>query len=154
MSSLLLILLIVTLAWRFVLTYGGDIEAYRKVTSEVKQLKKKSTELKSSNKRAVKDLKEKKRLLAMGVGEADAISEFSLISEMLPKDVLVSSIRWNEKDIDIVVQCEDSNFDFDALFRPLKLWKVTQQQRQTPGSAVATITLKLTPYETGEQNKK
>ena len=94
------------------------------------------------------------RLVAMNVGEAEAVSEFALISEMLPKEVLVSSIRWNETDIDIVVQCEDSNFDFDALFRSLKLWKVTQQQRQNPGSAVATITLKLTPYDAREQSKK
>ncbi|MBE6355485.1 MAG: hypothetical protein E7058_00050 [Lentisphaerae bacterium] len=154
MSGLLVLLLVVSLIWRFTLTYGGDITAYRKITSEIKQLKHKSSELKAANKRSSKELKEMNRLVSMTVGEAEAIAEFALISEKLPKDVLVSSIRWNETDIDVVMQSEDGNFDYDALFRPLKMWKVTQQQRQNPGSAVATITLKLTPYNPKEQSKK
>ena len=146
-TGILLLLLLVSLVWRFSLTYGRDVTEYRKITAETKALKNKTSELKKTIKRNSKELKEMTRLVAMNVGEPDAIAEFALFSETLPANILVSSIRWNETDIDAVVQCEDSNIDFDALFRSLKYWKVTQQQRQNPGSAVATMTLKLTPYD-------
>ena len=67
---------------------------------------------------------------------------------------MVSSIRWGETDIDVVVQCDDGNFDFDRHFRNLRYWKVTPQQgRQTADSAVATINLKLTPIEEAKPKK-
>ncbi|MBE6389487.1 MAG: hypothetical protein E7043_04865 [Lentisphaerae bacterium] len=150
-TGILIFLLLASLVWRFALTYGSDVKEYRKITAENKALKNKTAELKKTIKRNSKELKEMTRLVAMNVGETEAISEFALFSETLPANILVSSIRWNETDIDAVVQCEDSNFDFDALFRPLKYWKVTQQQRQNPGSAVATITLKLTPYDAKDE---
>ena len=147
-GALLLALLAMTLVWRFVLTYGSDIGEYRDIVSETKQLKSKTTELKGSVKRNSKELKEMTRLVSMNVGEPDAVAEFALLSETLPGNVLVSSIRWNETDIDVVMQCENDKLDIPALIQPLKYWKVgSLQQRQTGDSAVATITLKLVPYD-------
>lgn len=147
MTALLAILLIVSLVWRFTLTFGDDISEYRRILSETKRIQQRNKELKSSIKRSSKDIKEMTRLLETESGEADAVAEFALFSETLPQNVLVSSIRWNKSDIDVTVQCEDSNFDFDQLFKPLKYWKVSQQGRQNQDSAVATITLKLTPFD-------
>ncbi|MBE6359053.1 MAG: hypothetical protein E7057_07400 [Lentisphaerae bacterium] len=149
-TALLLAGVIGLLVWRFSLTYGDMIKEYRQITAETKRLKKKTSELKSSIKRNSKEIKEISRIVGTVVGEADAVAEFAVLSERLPGDVLVSSVRWGEKDIDVVVQCEDSNFDFDRHFRSLRYWKVTQQGRQNPDSAVATITLKLSPIEEGK----
>lgn len=147
-SVILVIALVASLVWRFSITYGQSITEYRQITAETKRLKQRTTELKRSVKRNSKELKEMTRLVSMAVGEADAVAEFALLSETLPKDVLVSSIRWNETDIDIVMQCENSQLDLPALIMPLKYWKVgSLQQRQTGDSAVATINLKLIPYD-------
>lgn len=147
-AVILLLALVGSLVWRFSLTYGESIREYRLITSETKRLKQRSTELKRSVKRNSKELKEMTRLVGMEVGEPDAVAEFALLSETLPKDVLVSSIRWNETDIDVVMQCENSQLDLPALIQPLKYWKVgSLQQRQTGDSAVATINLKLIPYD-------
>ena len=147
-TVLLVLMLIGSLVWRFSVTYGKDIDEYRKITAETKKLKQKTSELNSSVKRSAKELKEMTRLVSMTVGEPDAVAEFALLSETLPKDVLVSSIRWGESDIDIVMQSEDAQLDITSLIQPLKYWKVgSLQQRQTGDSAVATITLKLIPYD-------
>jgi hypothetical protein len=135
------------LVWRFMLTYGGDIEEYRRLTAETKKTQQKINDLKSEIRRHNKEIKDMTRLVESRVGEPEAIAEFALFSSTLPDNVLVSSIRWGEKDIDVVVLCEDSNMDFDRVFRPLKYWKVSQQGRQNPNQGVTTITLKLTPYE-------
>ncbi len=148
LTVILVLALIASLVWRFSRTYGESIREYRKITAETKRLKQRTTSLKSSVKRNSKELKEMARLVSMEVGEPDAVAEFALLSETLPKDVLVSSIRWNETDIDIVMQSENSKLDLPALIQPLKYWKVgSLQQRQTGDSAVATINLKLIPYD-------
>ncbi len=137
------------LIWRFMLTYGVDVKEYRQIKSEIKKIQQKTTELKSSLRRSSKEIKDMSRLVESRVGEPEAIAELAMFSATLPENVLVSSIRWGEKDIDVVVLCEDSNVDFDRVFRPLKYWKVSQQERQNPNQGVVTITLKLTPYEEG-----
>lgn len=145
-TGLLVAALAGLLVWRFMLTYGDDIAEYRRLTAETGKTRQKINELKNSIRRNNKDIKDMTRLVESRVGEAEAIAEFAVFSSTLPDNVLVSSIRWGEKDIDVVVLCEDSNMDFDRVFRPLRYWKVTQQGRQNPNQGVATITLKLTPY--------
>ncbi len=146
-TGLLTAVLAGLLVWRFMLTYGGDIEEYRRLTAENKKTRQKINDLKSEIRRHNKEIKDMTRLVESRVGEPEAMAEFAVFSSTLPDNVLVSSIRWGEKDIDAVVLCEDSNMDFDRVFRSLKYWKVSQQGRQNPNQGVATITLKLTPYE-------
>jgi hypothetical protein len=153
-TSVLAVALIASLVWRFTLTYGGTVKEYREIVAETGRLKQKNSELKRSVKKNSKEVKDMTRLVETRVGEPDAIAEFAVFSENLPEDVMVSSIRWGETDIDVVVQCEDGNFDFDRHFRNLRYWKVTPQQgRQTADSAVATINLKLTPIEEAKPKK-
>ncbi len=154
LTAICLVALIASLVWRFMLTYGGSIEEYRNIVAETGRLKQKNTELKRSIKKNSKEIKDMTRLVETRVGEPEAIAEFAIFSETLPKDVMVSSIRWNETDIDVVVQCEDANFDFDRHFRSLHYWKVMPQQgRQNNDSAVATTNLKLTPIEEAKRKK-
>ena len=104
--------------------------------------------MKLASKRSSKELKEMVRVVGTSVGEAEALGELALISEILPSDVMVSSIRWSDMDIDMVLQCENDRLDMAALIQPLRRWKIVQlQQRQNGDSAVATITVKLAPLD-------
>ena len=86
------------------------------------------------------------RVIESASGDPDVIQKFALLSNALPGNVLVSSIRWSESSIDMILQCEDAKLDLPRIINPLGLWKIGQlQQRQTGDSAVATITLKLVP---------
>ena len=147
-TVILVLALIASLGWRFSRTYGESIREYRQIIADTKLLKQRTSDLRSSVKRSSKELKEMNRLVSMEIGDPDAVAEFALLSETLPNDVLVSSIRWNESDIDVVMLCENSQLDLPALIQPLKYWKIgSLQQRQTGESAVATINLKLIPYD-------
>lgn len=154
LTVLLAVLLLVNLGWRFFRTHGKMIREYRKTVSATKQLKAKTAEMKSSVKRGAKENKEMARIVEMNSGNRAVVQEFALISGILPKDVLVSSIRWNDNAIDMVLVCENDKIDIPRLIQPLQRWRVAQlQQRQAGDSAVATINLKLVPLkeEKGEK---
>ena len=90
----------------------------------------------------------------MNSGNRVVVPEFALISDILPKDVMVSSIRWNDEAIDMVLICENDKIDLPRLLQPLRRWQVAQlQQRQAGDSAVATINLKLVPLKAKDGEK-
>lgn len=154
-SVLLIVLLIAGSVWYFFRTYGGDIRESRALGAELRKLKKETAAMKSSLKRSARELKEMGRVVEMNPGKYDAVRELGLISEILPSNVMVSSMRWGESDIDMVLQCENDKLDVTALIQPLRRWRIAQlQQRQSGDSAVATINLKLAPMEASEKTKK
>lgn len=154
-SALLAVLLVINIGWKFFRTYGSDISEYRSLSGEVVKLKSLTSQAKSAVKRAGKELKEMSRIVDMDQGETEAVREFGLISEILPANVMVSSMRWSDTDIDMVLQCENDKLDLPSLIQPLKRWKIAQlQQRQAGDSAVATINLKLSPLDAADKNKK
>ncbi len=147
-SAMLGVLLMIVAGWRFFLAYGTDISEYRELTAQCRKVKSSISEMKLAVKRNSKEFKEMLRVVGTGVGEAEVLGEFALISEILPSDVMVSSIRWSDADIDMVLQCENDRLDMAALIQPLNRWKIVQlQQRQNGDSAVATITVKLAPLD-------
>ena len=147
-SAILGVLLLVVAGWRFLLAYGGDIAEYRELTAKSRKIKSAISEMKLASKRSSKELKEMVRVVGTSVGEAEVLGELALISEILPSDVMVSSIRWSDMDIDMVLQCENDRLDMAALIQPLRRWKIVQLQlRQNGDSAVATITVKLAPLD-------
>lgn len=94
------------------------------------------------------------RVIATASGDPDVIVKLAMLSNALPGNVLVSYIRWSDSGVDMALQCEDSKIDLPGIINPLKLWKIGQlQQRQTGGSAVATISLKLVPLTNREVKK-
>jgi len=139
-----LVLLLVNLGWRFYRTHGKTIREYRKTVTATKQLKAKTAKIERNNKRDLKENKETARVVEMNSGNREAVQEFALLSEVLPKNVLVTSMRWNDNAVDLTLVCEDDTLDLSRLIQPLRRWKVEQQQqRRTGDSAVATINAKL-----------
>ena len=66
-------------------------------------------------------------------------------SDLLPANVMVSSLRWSETSLDLMLQSEAENLDLPALLRRLPYWKVGQLQQRRMGDTVSMITLKLVP---------
>ena len=154
LAALLVVLLLVNLGWKFYRTHGKTIREYRKSVVSVKQLKAKTAKMKTTIKRETKDNKEIARVVEMNSGNRVVVPEFALISDILPKDVMVSSIRWNDEAIDMVLICENDKIDLPRLLQPLYRWQVAQlQQRQAGDSAVATINLKLVPLKAKDGEK-
>jgi hypothetical protein len=145
-TTLLLILIGVNILWHFGRTWGADYSRYRSLQNENKKLKRDIDSARRNSKRLLKEQKEMERVIDSGAGDPDLIQKFALLSNALPGNVLVSSIRWSDSSIDMILQCEDAKLDLPRIINPLGYWKIGQlQQRQTGDSAVATITLKLVP---------
>ena len=143
---LLLLLLAVNGGWYFWRTWGAEYKRYNELQRENKAIKRKIDNAKRSAKKQNKELKEMERVLASGSGDPDLVAKFSLLCNALPGNVLVSSIRWNENGIDLVLQSENEKLDIPSIINPIGYWKIGQlQQRQFGDSAVATINLKLVP---------
>ena len=85
----------------------------------------------------------------------DVLETFALISKILPRTVMVSSLRWSDSGIDLVMQSEEGNLDVPAILRPLAAWKIGQlQQRQSGDRAVTAVTVKLIPADSASPAKK
>ena len=144
LAVMLLVLLLINLGWKFYRTHGKTIREYRKTVTATKQLKAKTAKIERNNKRDLKENKETARVVEMNSGNRETVQEFALLSEVLPKNVLVTSMRWNDNAVDLTLVCEDDTLDLSRLIQPLRRWKVEQQQqRRTGDSAVATINAKL-----------
>ena len=148
-TVLLLILIGVNGLWHLSRTWGADYRKYRALQSENRKLKRDIDSARRSSKRLLKEQKEMERVIAAGTGDPDVIAKFAILCNALPGNVLVSSIRWSENSVDMVLQCEDAKLDLPRIINPLGYWKIGQlQQRQGGDSAVATINLKLIPKST------
>lgn len=145
-TVLLLILIGLNGLWQLSRTWGADYRKYKALQSENRKLKRDIDSARRSSKRLLKEQKEMERVIAAGTGDPDVIAKFALLCNALPGNVLVSSLRWSENSVDLVLQCEDAKLDLPRIINPLGYWKIGQlQQRQGGDSAVATINLKLIP---------
>ena len=145
-TSLLTVLIIINILWHYGRIWGADYSSYKALQNENKKLKRDIDMARRNSKRLQKEQKEMERVIEAGSGDPDVIQKFALLSNALPGNVLVSSLRWSESSVDMVLQCEDAKLDLPSIINPLGYWKIGQlQQRQTGDSAVATITLKLLP---------
>ena len=148
-TVLLLILIGVNGLWHLSRTWGADYRKYQALQSENRKLKRDIDSARRSSKRLLKEQKEMERVIAAGTGDPDVIAKFAILCNALPGNVLVSSIRWSENSVDMVLQREDAKLDLPRIINPLGYWKIGQlQQRQGGDSAVATINLKLIPKST------
>ena len=135
-TVLLLILIGLNGLWQLSRTWGADYRKYKALQSENRKLKRDIDSARRSSKRLLKEQKEMERVIAAGTGDPDVIAKFALLCNALPGNVLVSSLRWSENSVDLVLQCEDAKLDLPRIINPLGYWKIGQlQQRQGGDSA-------------------
>ena len=132
--------------WNWGRGFFSNFNANRALAKEIRELQSRNAAIRRELKRTAKERKEMAKILAQPQGEHDVLGTFARISGILPRTVMVSSLRWSDSGIDLVMQSEEGNLDVQAILRPLTAWKIGQlQQRQFGDSAVTTITVKLVP---------
>ena len=152
-TALLLTLLILAIGWNIGRKQYVAYSKYSTLKSQAEDYKRKAGNIQREIKRSTKFQKEMARVLGQQSGEQDIISQFATLSRVLPGTSMLSSIRWNEGSIDMVLQCEDDGVDFSSVFKQMKGWKIEQlQQRQGGGGAVTVTTVKLV-RDNGEKKK-
>jgi len=141
--------------WNWGRGFFSNFSAGRRLSGEIRELQNRSASIQRELKRTARERKEMAKILAQPQGEHDVLGTFALISKLLPRTVMVSSLRWSDSGIDLVMQSEEGNLDVQSILRPLTAWKIGQlQQRQFGDSAVTTVTVKLVPAETSLSSKK
>lgn len=90
-------------------------------------------------------------MVSLAAGEPDVLPKLAALTSILPSNVMVSSLRWSESSVDLMLQSEADNLDLPSLFRRIPYWKIGQLQQRRMGDTVTMITLKLVPA--GEASK-
>jgi len=90
-------------------------------------------------------------VVGLNAGESEALAKLAALTSILPSNVMVSSLRWSESSLDLMLQSEAENLDLPSLLRRLPYWKISQLQQRRMGDTVTMITLKLIPA--GETSK-
>lgn len=146
-TALLVILLIASYAWSAAGSIRENYHAYRTAVAERDRIKREKTTLSSRLKATEKEQRELSRVVNLKAGEPDVIEKLAVLTELLPSNAMVSSLRWSESSVDLMIQSEAENLDLPALLRRVPYWKVGQLQQRRMGDTVTMITLKLVPNE-------
>lgn len=151
-TALLCILLPLALLWN---SSGSLMQRYRNhhaLTEEATTLRQENQTLRSRLKAMDKEQKELQRISQLSAGEHEVIRKLADFTMLLPSNVMVSSLRWSEGSLDLMLQSEAENLDLASLVKKLKYWKISQLQQRRWGSSGATmITLKLTAAEESDK---
>ncbi|MDR0933179.1 MAG: hypothetical protein LBM70_09210 [Victivallales bacterium] len=144
-TVLLVLLLIVNYAWFAVGDYRQNYIKHKSMITERDRLKYENSTLTTTLKKNDKEQRELTRLVNLKVGESDVIGKLAVLTGILPPNAMVSSLRWSESSLDLVIQCEDESLDLPSLLRRVPYWKIDQLQQRRMGDVVTMSTLKLIP---------
>ena len=99
-------------------------------------------------KQSEKEQRELNRVVNQSPGEKDVVGKLAAFSKVLPENVLVQNLRWNENSVDLVMRSEAESLKIPEMIRPLRFWKADQiQQRRRNNDTASTIILKLSRTE-------
>ena len=154
-AVILFVLLIINLLWSGYLHFGSDYREAQEVASEIDSCRRKITSINSRLKRNQKASRDMQRVVEIKAGESDVIGKLAALSRILPENVLVSNMRWNDSGVDLQLQSENANINLPELIKPLSFWKIGHlQQRQMWNSDVTSINLRLVPNIDKEKDLK
>jgi Tfp pilus assembly protein PilN len=120
----------------------------RSLQQEIQELQQENATLKRQIKQREKSQKELLRLLNLNTGERELLGKFADLSAVIPLDVLVLSLRWNESGVELQMQSSSEEINLAGAIRKLPYWKISQlQQRNWGDNSSSMITLKLIPAE-------
>lgn len=143
------VLLAFLLAANYLWSAGGSwLDNYRTYSRIAAERDRLSTENASFNRRIrtmEKEQRELTRVVGLAAGESRVLAKLAALTSILPSNVMVSSLRWSETSLDLMLQSEAENLDLPALLRRLPYWKISQLQQRRMGDTVSMITLKLVP---------
>ncbi len=125
-------------------------EEYRDLAAERNRFQRKTSELKAKRKNSEKEWKELGRVTKLKAGESNLLGTLADLTEVLPPDVLVTSLRLNESTLSLTLQTESETLNLPQTLRRLSRWKIGQLQQRRMDDTVQMITLTLIPSEASE----
>ena len=146
-TALLAILLVANYVWSAAGGIRENYVAHRAAVAERDRIKRENTTLTSKLKALEKEQRELARIVNLEAGEPEVIEKLAVLTELLPTNAMVSSLRWSESSVDLMIQSAAENLDLPSLLRRVPYWKVGQLQQRRMGDTVTMITLKLVPNE-------
>lgn len=147
-TIVLLILLLCSLVWNQWDSWTGSYREMSSLEQSTRRISRENAELKKKLKGAEKKQKEMNRLLNLKTGESDLQGKFADLSSVLPSNILVTSLRWNESGVELQMQTSAAQSNVSEAVRKLPYWKIGQLQQRRWGNSTSTmITLKLIPAE-------
>ena len=151
----LLLLLIVGLFAVDFLSRGNSFKnELDEVSGEVSSVQSEIDSLTRTQKARDKEYKEMARVLALRTGNANLLEYMARISELLPTDVLVSNMQWNENTLDMNLQTESDSFDESQFRRCLPGWKVANFTQRRMGDTLSILNVRLEREAVTEDNAK
>lgn len=150
-TALLAILIAGNACWSAADRFMGNYRAFRNLTAERNRIKAENSSLTAKLRSMEKEQRELNRVVSLSAGEADVLPKLAALTSILPPNVMVSSLRWSESSVDLMLQSEADTLDLPSLFHRIPYWKIGQLQQRRMGDTVTMITLKLVPV--GKESK-
>ncbi|MDD3154007.1 MAG: hypothetical protein PHS41_04010 [Victivallaceae bacterium] len=126
---------------------ASDYREYKKLVAQLAQTRQENNRMREKLRRSDKELKELQRVTTLVPGEMDLLRKLGALSEVLPDNVLVMSLRWSENSVDLMLQSESTDPGLPAAIRKLSYWKIGQLQQRQNNNAISMISMKLLPPE-------
>ena len=144
-TALLALLLAANYLWSAGGAWFDNYRAYSRLAAERDRLVSENASFNRRIRTMEKEQRELIRAVGLAAGEPEVLAKLAALTSVLPANVMVSSLRWSETSLDLMLQSEAENLDLPALLRRLPYWKVGQLQQRRMGDTVSMITLKLVP---------
>ena len=132
----------------------GRYRESKDLFAELNNSRKKTSALQNEYKKSEKDRKEFERVLKMNPGMGNALGVLETITNLLPKDVLATYIRFGDSTIDLTLQTESANANLQQTLRAMDGWKVSQFNQRTVNEKLTMITLRLTREDPSARDKE
>lgn len=152
LMGILLAILVGCVLWSVGESLLKNRKEYADLLAERNRLQTQSSQLQERLKKSEKEIRDITRVLNVSAGEYNLLDRLGGVSSVLPSNVMVTSFRFNDGNIDLMLRSEAESLNISTLFSPLKHWKVTNlQERRRNNDAASTITLRLVPAEGGNK---
>lgn len=152
-TAILLVLVLINFCWSFSGDWLREFRTHRSLSAEKARLTEENRSLRSRLRKEEKSVKERQRLVNLRAGEHDVVGKIADITNLLPNNILVSSLRWSDSGVDIVMFSEAEEVSVSELVRRgLPYWKISNIQQRNFGGASTMINLRLVNV-TGEEKK-
>lgn len=142
-GAALLIILIAMYAAIGFKSFHRNYQEYAGLDRAVKQARNTAKNIQTRLKTRDRETKEIARIMELKPGQYHLVSHIADISNTLPPEVLVSSMRWNENGVDMTMQTAMENPDLAPFVQKLPNYKIASLQHRQTGDTLVTITLKL-----------
>jgi Tfp pilus assembly protein PilN len=151
MAVILAILVVGLIAFSGFKDFLSKFQEYSQFQTQIAAAKARTVQMQTMLKTRDKELKEMTKVMELKAGQRNLLSHIANISNVLPQQVLVMSMRWSESGVDMNLQTAMEDPDLVPYLRNLPMYKISSMQHRQVGDTVVAITLKLEDIAGGKK---